>query len=325
MTYPLSLAQRWQIVALLKHSSLNQQQIAQRFHCHRETIANIAKLYNSTNSVSPRHRSGRPKKLNPGKRNSLRIALRNNPTATIPELKTFLQKHHHITVSPSTIKRTRRALHFHPVSEIVQPKLTKKHKKQRLDFAKSNLNTNWKLVLFSDEKLFSLNATRNRVWIEEGAPIPVREVQESNYSVMVWGAIWYQGRSTLSLTTGSINSKRYCEILGEHLLPSYPGQQFKLLQDNAPSHNAKNTMNWINEHAVTLLPQYPPYSPDCNPIELIWNQMSHAVNSMSPSSPKQLHDAIEHAWRDISQSTIQSTIDRLPSVLETIIERDGDR
>jgi len=81
----------------------------------------------------------------------------------------------------------------------------------------------------------------------------------------------------------------------------------------------------LHEHGVVVFPDYPPYSPDCNPIELIWNQMSHTVNSMSPTSPQQLQDAIEHAWNDISQSAIQSTIDRLPHVLQTIIEREGDR
>jgi transposase len=134
-----------------------------------------------------------------------------------------------------------------------------------------------------------------------------------------------RGRSTLSITTGSINSNRYCDILGEHLLPSYPNQRFKFLQDNAPIHNARATLSWLHEHGITLFPDYPPFSPDCNPIELIWHQMVQSVNSMSPTTPKQLQDAIEHAWSDISQSTIQATIDRLPRVLQTISEREGDR
>jgi len=57
------------------------------------------------------------------------------------------------------------------------------------------------------------------------------------------GAIWYQGRSTLSLTTGSIGSKRYCDILGEHLLPVYPNQRFKFIQDNAAAHTARATLS----------------------------------------------------------------------------------
>jgi transposase len=191
MNYPLSEQKRWSIVSLLKHTSLSQRQIARQLKCHYNTVHNIATLYHSTNKIDQRPRSGRPKKLNMAKRISFRLTLRKHPTATTSELQKFLQKQHNIIVSPSTIKRTRRSLHFHPATEIIQPKLTVAHKKKRVEFAKSHLEENWKLVLFSDEKLFSLNATRNRVWIEEGTPIPVREVQQNNYSVMVWGAIWY--------------------------------------------------------------------------------------------------------------------------------------
>jgi hypothetical protein len=142
---------------------------------------------------------------------------------------------------------------------------------------------------------------------------------------MVWGAVWYQGRSTLSITTGGIGSKRYCDILGEHLLPVYPNGRFKFLQDNAKPHIAKATINWLNEFGVTLFPNYPPYSRECNVIELVWAHMTQLVNGQSPSSPQELHDAIEHAWNEIPQSEIQHYIDRLPSVLTKIIESQGER
>jgi transposase len=82
MKDPLSSADRWKIIGLLKYSSFSQKQLAQRFHCHRHTIANIANLHNNTNNVSPRHRSGRPHKLNQQKKKVLKRALRNNPNAT---------------------------------------------------------------------------------------------------------------------------------------------------------------------------------------------------------------------------------------------------
>jgi transposase len=194
----------------------------------------------------------------------------------------------------------------------------------RLNFAIHNLNTNWKLVIFSDEKLFSLNKTSNRVWVEDGSPPPTRELTQNNYSVMVWGGIWYQGRTTLCIPTGNVNGPRYCEILEEHLLPSYPNQNFKLLQDNATSHTSKYTKTWCRDWGISLFPDYPPWSPDCNPIELLWARMVKLVNGMSPSSPEELHNAIEHAWDEIPQTFIQSLVNRLPTVLQEIIKVDGD-
>src|ERR1700722_3475376 len=92
---------------------------------------------------------------------------------------------------------------------------------------------NWKLIIFSDESLFPLDHTSGKQWIETGHQAPGRVVTQKNYSVMVWGAVWYNGRSTLSLTTGSINATRYIEVLKEHLLPTYPNARFKFIQDNA--------------------------------------------------------------------------------------------
>ena len=97
----------------------------------------------------------------------------------------------------------------------------------------------------------------------------------------------------------SIGSKRYCDILGEHLLPVYPNQRFKFIQDNATAHTARATISWLHEHGVVVVvflsPIIHPTPLTVTPLTLIWNQMSHAVNSMSPTSSTTMtgQDAIE--------------------------------
>ena len=90
MNYPLSDEKRWSIIALLKTNSFSKRQIARRLNCHYNTVHNIATLYNTSKTISPRLHPGRPKKLNKGDELSFRLALRKNPTATVQELKTFL-------------------------------------------------------------------------------------------------------------------------------------------------------------------------------------------------------------------------------------------
>jgi transposase len=321
----LSSTSRSLIIRLRRQKLYTNNRLAKLFHCTRKTIYNISKLHRTSHSIQPRPRSGRPKKLTLHLQNVLRAQLRSTPSATNSELISYLKHHHNIIISLSTIKRERRRINFHPVEEIIDMEMNEEHKHKRIQYALNNKLTNWKLVIFSDEKPFTLQGTRNRVWVEIGAPIPRRNVTQKKYSCMVWAAVWYQGRTTLSITTGGIGSKRYCEILGEHLLPVYPNQRFKLLQDNAKAHIAKNTIDWCKEYGITLLPDYPPYSPELNPIELVWSRMTQLVNGQSPTSPEELHNAIEHAWNDISQSYIQSLIDRLPSVLTKITENNGKR
>ena len=44
------------------------------------------------------------------------------------------------------------------------------------------------------------------------------------------------------------------------------GDDFVFQQDNVPIHTSRSTRQWLRQHDVTLL-DWPPKSPDANPIE----------------------------------------------------------
>jgi transposase len=282
-------------------------------------------MHNNKLSIIPRTSSGRTRILNITHLRSLCNAIHRCPNATPRELCNYLYNHHRIIVCTRTIQRARLQLGFHRVKEIIQKSLSQNHIRNRLIYAKNNINTNWKLIMFSDEKLFYISRTSNYMYIKTGDNIPHRDVTQNDISVMVWGCVWYNGRSELAIIEGNINADKYIDILKEYFLPVYPNDRFKLLQDNARPHVAKKSMEFIHEFGITLQPNYPPYSPDCNSIELIWNQMICHVNAERPTSKTQLIDAIMHAWDNIPQSHIQSTIEKLPSVMQGIIDKNGGR
>ena len=53
-------------------------------------------------------------------------------------------------------------------------------------------------------------------------------------------------------------------------------------QDNGPSHKLDsshiNAWNSLHGSAVELLPNWPPTSPDLNPIEIVWGWMEAKIN-----------------------------------------------
>ena len=95
---------------------------------------------------------------------------------------------------------------------------------------------------------------------------------------MVWGCFWDIGRSQLYIMDRDFKSKKhrysansYLEVLDFAFLLHYqtndPGYVY--MQDNASIHTARKVRQWFLDNGVNVT-DWPPYSPDLNPIEHSW-------------------------------------------------------
>ena len=91
---------------------------------------------------------------------------------------------------------------------------------------------------------------------------------------MIWGAVWIGGRSDIVIMELDENSKKngynansYIGVLKDQLPTIYnPGMKF--MQNNAPIHTGGKIETWLRENGIEAI-DWPPYSPDLNPIEII--------------------------------------------------------
>ena len=150
-------------------------------------------------------------------------------------------------------------------------------------------------MIFSDEKRFCLDGPDgyNYYWWDKRTePRVVNKRMQGGGGIMIWGAFSSFGTVELALIRGRMNSRRYQEILRNHLLPyvhQWPNIEFLFVQDNAPIHVSRSTRDWLDTQNVPLLP-WPPIFCDCNPIENLWGisaelfmQMENNLIRLKPS------------------------------------------
>ena len=77
-----------------------------------------------------------------------------------------------------------------------------------------------------------------------------------------------------------------------------------LLYDNDPRHKAQVPIQWLNENLVRRRIDFPPYSPDLNPIENLWAYLVPRVDKHFAKTEEQLKKAIQAEWTKIPEDFV---------------------
>ena len=85
-------------------------------------------------------------------------------------------------------------------------------------------------------------------------------------SLMVWGAIKYDGSRSLIKCDGNVNSSDYQDILRRGLIPIYNTSDI-FIQDNAPCHRSASTVQFLENEGICYFDDWQPQSPNLKIIE----------------------------------------------------------
>ena len=69
--------------------------------------------------------------------------------------------------------------------------------------------------------------------------------------------------------------------------------------------------------------EWPPQSPDLNPIELLWEELDGRVRDLKPTSLPGLWDCLNEAWNNTPSQTLQKLIERMPKLCAVVIKAKG--
>jgi transposase len=304
-------------------------ELARKFKVARSTIYNTKKRFIQHNTTKSRPRKGRPQKLNETTKRWVYRLVRRRPDISWKALTIETPGQPSI----STIRRVLKKYHIRKWQSKKRIPLSREVARKRYIFARLWLRyTAWRTWKFSDECLVQREANKRLKFVFRYQKEGFREDLVNLYyhgkpiSQMVWGAIWYGGRSKLVVMERDEDSPRrgytarsYIKALEEGLIEHYePGTPFQ--QDNARIHIAIETQEWFESHGIYVV-EWPSHSPDLNPIEHVWNLLKRKLYELHPhlylegrsrSDWNSFKEAIQEAWWAIPQASIDSLIDSMP-------------
>ena len=117
----------------------------------------------------------------------------------------------------------------------------------------------------------------------------------------------------------------------EHIIPvlddwlqQHP--ELKFMQDGAPGHKGGMTQTEITRRCMPMI-SWPPYSPDLNPIETIWDRMKDYIQDNFPERMvyDQLRRAVQEAWDSITTDQLKELMDGMHDRCQAVIDANGNQ
>jgi len=126
-----------------------------------------------------------------------------------------------------------------------------------------------------------------KTWSPKGIT-PIISVTGKREKISAMSAISKTGHLVFKLHKKNIASDEIINFL-DQLLKEHPRRHLVVVMDKARPHTSKKTCNFIEKQKRLHVFYFPPYSPDLNPDEKVWNYLkNHAMQAHRASSKEDL-------------------------------------
>lgn len=151
--------------------------------------------------------------------------------------------------------------------------LREQWRKRALPRIKRTLQRHKAILYCQDESTIRLTAVLAKTWAPRGHT-PVQTVTGKRSSIAAMSAINRKGRLVFKLHENRIASDEVIQFL-QQLLIHHKKRHLVILMDQASPHMSKRTQTFIDRQRRLHVFYLPPYSPDWNPDEQVWNHLKN--------------------------------------------------
>ncbi|QLJ10673.1 IS630 family transposase (plasmid) [Pseudoalteromonas sp. JSTW] len=147
-------------------------------------------------------------------------------------------------------------------------------------------------VWFQDEARFGQQNPTTRIWAEIGTRPRIVKQQQFDYGYL-FGAVCPSTGQTEALVSPFVNKEAMTQHLSQISQATPVGRHAVVIIDGAGWHTYDTAAEFNN---LTLI-KLPPYSPELNPIEQVWNWIrQHCLSNRVFSGYDEIVDEVSKAW-----------------------------
>ncbi len=274
-------------------------QLARRFGVGRATVNRYLQRLNATGDIRPDDPGGgRVALIGVHNFSQFYAMLKNNPDCTVEDFCDIWRKTAGTKISRAAMLR---ALHrfghsFKKKSFRASEQLTARVQSLRSEFASKVKDIPPERMVFLDESGSNVAMATARGWGHVGRRLERERPASRGKNITMAGAIRMTGPVVLKTMEGAMTSRRFVDWA--KILASRLGDGDVVLMDNLGAHHAPEARAALERHGVRVV-YLTPYSPDLNPIEMVWSVVKSKLRRAARRTVARLKKSIVGIWASL--------------------------
>src|SRR5438067_12699907 len=297
---PYSHDLRQRVLDTVQRGEGSLRQIAQRFLVSLSFVTRLLRTYRSTGSLQPQpHRGGNPAKLGPEDWERLRELVRQQPDATLEELRQRLG----VACSTMAISRALRKLGLPRKKKVprAQEQDGPEVQERRREFCAELAGLDPYRLVFADECGANTAMTRTHGRAPIGQRVYANTPGQWDAITLTCGLRWSGVTAALAFP-GATNTDWFENYVADVLIPELkPGDV--VVWDNLTPHQSEEAVEAVEGAGARVVP-LPPWSPDLTPIEEMFSKVKGAMRSAAARTKEAVYEAFCSALHDVTPDDI---------------------
>lgn len=152
-------------------------------------------------------------------------------------------------------------------------------------------------LIFLDETGANRTMTKRCAWAPSGCRAVDFVHGNKGKNVTLIGAVRVSGPVAMRTMEDALNKDSFASYIQSSLVPLLKPHDV-VVMDNLRVHYDLRAIKAIEKTGAFVYFQ-PPYSPDLNPIEMVWNALKRRAEKLAFESVEQIRRSLGNAWRQL--------------------------